>query len=92
MLGLVAQPPVIQSIDEMKKLKPVGFIARCQCGVIVGAMDYERTERAEASKLLGAWLADGCTVSPKLVAPWSISVGVCKCDDSEALADCAALK
>lgn len=49
----------------MAKKKPVGFVAICQCGNKIGAMDYTRTDRKEAGKLLGKWLADGCTVEPR---------------------------
>lgn len=63
----------------MAKLKPIGFIARCQCGVFVGAMDYERTDRKEAGSLLGKWLADGCTVEPVFKSPFSCTVEPCKC-------------
>lgn len=64
----------------LTKKKPTGFIARCQCGVIVGAMDYERTERSEAGKLLGRWLHDGCTVEPRFNGTWSITVKDCRCE------------
>lgn len=62
----------------MKK-KPTGFIATCQCGFVVGAMDYERTDRKEAGKILGKWLHDGCAISPQF-ADFSVSVFPCKCD------------
>lgn len=62
------------------KQKPKGFIAQCQCGNIVGAMDYERTDRSEAGKLLGAWIHDGCIIYPKFDLNWSVQVKPCKCD------------
>lgn len=62
----------------MKK-KPTGFVARCQCGVFVGAMDYERTDRKDAGKLLGQWLADGCTVEPIFTSRFECTVEQCKC-------------
>ena len=68
-----------------EKRKPKGFIATCQCGRVVGAMDYERTDRAEAGKLLGGWLADGCTVAPKFNGTWSVKVEPCDCDDPAVL-------
>lgn len=64
-----------------EKRKPTGFVARCQCGVIVGAMDYARTDRAEAGKLLGRWIADGCTIEPRFTGTWSATVQQCECDD-----------
>ena len=63
-----------------EKKKPRGFVATCQCGRVVGAMDYDRTDRAEAGKLLGKWLADGCTVAPKFTGSWSVHVEACDCD------------
>ena len=63
----------------MKK-KPTGFIAECQCGVIVGAMDYIRTDRSEAGKIIGMWLHDGCKVIPMFEGSWSVKCSVCCCD------------
>jgi hypothetical protein len=60
--------------------KPSGFVAVCQCGRIVGALDWERTERAEAGRLLGAWLSRGCTVSPRFTTAWSATIEACACD------------
>ena len=68
-----------------EKRKPRGFVATCQCGKVVGAMDYERTGRAEAGKMLGAWLADGCTVTPKFTGSWGVTVEPCDCDDPAVL-------
>lgn len=62
------------------KHKPTGFIATCQCGEVVGAMDYERTDRQEAGKLLGQWIADGCTIEPRFTGNWSTNVTACKCE------------
>ena len=63
----------------MKK-KPTGFVAICQCGEKVGAMDYTHTDRVEAGKLLGKWLHDGCTIKPKFDNKWSEKITACKCD------------
>jgi len=62
----------------MKK-KPTGFVATCRCGTIVGAMDDGRTDRREAGKLLGQWLASGYTVEPRFDYTWSVTVGQCRC-------------
>lgn len=73
------------------KRKPRGFVATCQCGLVVGAMDAERTPRADAGKLLGKWLADGCTVAPRFDGTWSVHVRLCKCDaDSPPAAETSA--
>lgn len=63
----------------MSKKKPTGFVAICQCGEIIGAMDYIRTNRKDAGKLLGKWLSDGCTIEPKFEGEWSAKVTMCKC-------------
>ncbi len=64
----------------MAKLKPKGFIAICQCERVVGAMDYERTDRKEAGKLLGLWISEGCTIKPKFHGSWSVTVQSCVCE------------
>lgn len=61
------------------KLKPTGFVAKCQCGVAVGAMDIERTERKDAGHMLGEWLSSGCTVEPRFGGTWSEHIEPCKC-------------
>lgn len=64
----------------MKK-KPTGFIAICQCGEVVGAMDYDRTDRKEAGQILGNWIADGCTIEPKFGGSWEVKVSTCRCKE-----------
>jgi hypothetical protein len=61
------------------KRKPRGFVAVCQCGLNVGAMDYERTDRKEAGKILGSWIADGCRIIPQFEGSWSVEVKACAC-------------
>lgn len=63
----------------MVKDKPTGFVAKCRCGSVMGAMDFERTERREASRILGKWLFDGYTVEPRFEKGWSVTLSVCKC-------------
>ena len=63
------------------KRKPSGFVAVCQCGATVGAMDYERTDRRDAGQLLERWLANGCTIRPLFNARWQATVEQCQCDD-----------
>lgn len=65
----------------MKK-KPTGFVAKCQCGEYVGALDYERTDRQEAGRIMGKWLHDGGTVIPQFeTSYWSVMVKPCRCAD-----------
>jgi len=62
------------------KQKPKGFIATCQCGRVVGAMDYENTDRKEAGKLLGLWISEGCSIQPKFDLCWEVTVKPCACE------------
>lgn len=64
----------------MKEI-PNGFIAICRCGKVVGAMDFNRTDRKEAGEVLGEWLFAGCKVEPRFNAVWSANVELCSCDD-----------
>ena len=68
----------------MRKRKPTGFVATCQCGQVVGAMDFDRTGRKDAGKILGQWLAEGCTVAPRFDGSWSVALGACACDSEVA--------
>lgn len=64
---------------EMKR-KPTGFTARCAwCGVITGALDYERADRKEAGKMLGEWLVTGHVIEPRFGGNWSVDVRPCEC-------------
>lgn len=63
----------------MAKTKPTGWVATCQCGVDVGAIDAERTERTDAGKILGRWIADGCTITPQFAGSWSAKIESCRC-------------
>lgn len=64
----------------MKK-KPTGFVAVCQCGENIGAIDYERTDRREAGKLLGSWINDGCRIEPYFDTSFSVHISSCKCGE-----------
>ena len=61
------------------KRKPSGYVARCRCGVITGAIDLERSDRTEVSKIRGQWVGDGLTLEPRFGA-WSEIVEGCKCE------------
>ena len=67
----------------MTRRKPTGFIAICQCGCITGALDYDRTDRKEAGRIMGAWLASGCTVEPKFSGTWTEVIKSCTCPLTE---------
>jgi len=64
---------------DPRNAPPTGFVATCRCGVVVGAMDYIRTDRREAGRLLGQWLHDGCTVEPRFTGTWNVYVKPCRC-------------
>ncbi len=61
------------------KRKPTGYVATCRCGEIVGAIDLTRTPRKEASFILGQWVANGCTLTPRFNETWSAWTVGCKC-------------
>jgi hypothetical protein len=63
------------------KKRPTGFVAVCQCGKAVGAIDLERSDRADTSRLLGKWLMDGCVVYPQLTSTWAAHIEPCACSD-----------
>lgn len=65
------------------KRKPTGFVAICQCSKIVGALDYERTDRGEAGAILGRRLHDGCTVMPHFTSQWAATVEACQCAQAQ---------
>ncbi len=58
---------------------PKGFLAVCRCGENVGAMDFIRTDRKEAGKLLSDWLMHGCTIIPQFESNWTCKITSCKC-------------
>ncbi|ENM3868768.1 hypothetical protein WKN18_003305 [Vibrio cholerae] len=63
------------------KLKPNGYIAICQCGKTVGAIDLNRTERKDSGKVLGQWISDGCVLKPQFASTWQVDVSSCSCDN-----------
>jgi len=65
------------SLHDRKR--PTGFVATCQCGKEVGALDVERAGREDTARLLGMWLMQGCTVAPRFTANWSASIEMCEC-------------
>lgn len=60
--------------------KPTGFVATCQCGMAIGAMDRQRTPAHEASQILGRWLAEGFTITPQFEPNWKVSLASCCCE------------
>lgn len=60
------------------KQKPTGFVAKCQCGSFVAALDMERMERSDVAKMLGDWLSRGDTVEPRF-GSWRQTIMPCVC-------------
>jgi hypothetical protein len=67
------------------KRKPTGFVAICQCGLVIGAMDTTRTDRNDAGHILGKWLSEGCTIEPRFTGTWVAEVKKCRCDEQRPL-------
>ncbi len=61
-----------------KKLKPTGYVAICQCGETVGAIDLNNPEQG-AGKILGKWIDNGCELKPKFTNSWWATISPCKC-------------
>ncbi|MFG5072154.1 hypothetical protein [Vibrio cholerae] len=66
----------------MPKYKPNGYVAVCQCGVTVGAIDLNRTDRKESGRILGRWIADGCELKPQFAGTWQANISSCQCEDN----------
>lgn len=62
------------------KRKPTGFVATCQCGETIGALDARRTERKDMGQIMGKWLSDGCTVSPRFDGTLVVHIKLCQCE------------
>lgn len=62
-----------------KKLKPNGYVAICQCGCTVGAIDLERTDRKDSGRILGRWISDGCELKPQF-GMWTAEITSCQCE------------
>lgn len=87
-LGFAIGMRAAERIERAKRVlpvprKPTGFVAVCQCGNVVGAMDKNRTDNKDAGKLLGKWLARGCIVEPRFDGSWSASIQSCKCKSKD---------
>lgn len=65
---------------ERKKL--TGYVARCQCGEIVGAIDLERSDRKDAGQIMGRWIAEGLRLEPRFTGSWSCQVTACGCEEA----------
>lgn len=74
------------------KRKPTGYVATCQCGVAVGALDRQRTPVHEASQILGRWLSEGYTITPQFGPSWTVSLASCCCESPASAHDSGAVR
>lgn len=62
-----------------ERKKPTGYVARCQCGEPVGAIDLERCERDLVNRVFGRWISEGMTLEPRFTSNWRCEVIACGC-------------
>lgn len=67
------------SVQSIVRRPPTGYVAKCRCGALVGAIDAIRTPREEAGKILGVWLYEGNTIIPKFSDRWEAELSTCRC-------------
>lgn len=63
----------------MMRKRPTGWVARCQCGELIGALDRDRSEQPEISRCISGWLAAGCAIEPRFGSNWSVDLVKCGC-------------
>lgn len=61
-----------------ERKKPKGYVATCQHGIVVGAIDLARSDNKDAGRLLGSWVSKGCTLEPRFTGEWSVVVKPCE--------------
>lgn len=59
--------------------RPTGYIATCQCGSIVGALDLQRCDEETVAHMLGKWVAQGRALSPMFEPHWTAAITGCTC-------------
>ena len=58
---------------------PDGWIAICQCGQTIGAVDRLRSLAPDVSDTLSRWLHRGCTIEPRW-GSFGASIKPCTCE------------
>jgi hypothetical protein len=58
---------------------PEAWVATCQCGQTIGAVDRLRSPASEVSAALTGWLHRGCTIEPRW-GSFSASISPCTCE------------
>lgn len=66
---------------KMRKYKPTGYVARCQCGSSIGALDFTRSPSQQTGELISQWFHKGCTIWPRFESSWSEAIEPCKCPE-----------
>ena len=72
-------PTTLETLARPVRKTPTAFVATCQCGLEIGALDIERTGPEDTKRLLGMWLMQGCTVAPRFTSNWSARIQLCEC-------------
>lgn len=70
---------VAAPLDRIVRKRPTGFLAKCQCGAIISAVDYIRIDKGEFGILCGMWLHSGYAVLPMFGDSWKVELEQCKC-------------
>lgn len=64
-----------------KKQHPRGFVAECQCGIVIGVLGYGMVDRREREIIIGIWMGKGCKIVPRFDDSWrGITCNACRCD------------
>lgn len=59
--------------------RPIVLLRLCRCGHLTGAIDLERTDRAEAAQILGEWIVSGSTIVPVFSNTVTVTMSSCQC-------------
>lgn len=58
---------------------PDGWVAICQCGQTIGAVDRLRSATPEVSATLTEWLQRGCVIEPRW-GSFTANISPCTCE------------
>ena len=62
-----------------KEQKPTGFLAQCECGACLGAVDFTLTEPETSLRILSSWLEKGARIIPQFGDGWPVYINPCLC-------------
>lgn len=66
------------SEDEM----PTGYVARCRCGSITGAIDATAVTLKEVYEQIGWWVLHNKSVEPRY-RDWNATISSCQCNKNK---------